>query len=221
MVLGKYTANENEPKPIVWLKGNQDNEFISENILDMLEWDIAGGSNYEASTIYMFMNSADEDLFSTPPAYSYKNNMGFLRDFEGYEIEAIGGEVNLPAEDDVFHPLMNLFKRKGKRTFFSKNYLSRNRYYYRTYEPYWFKDVTGNHNPYNNVKMLSSDGSYAVATGSSYRHGFRPKCKVRGDLKVKQNGDYYYLVPFESNYKKACDIEVFDENDIWSLFGIK
>jgi len=223
LVLGAYSATKHAPEPIIWLKGNRENEFISEYVLDVLEWDIKGRNDYNQSTIYNFMNSEDNYLFDEPNTGSYSNNAGFLCDFENYEIDSIVGGINLPSNEDIFGGKMNLFNRKGRRAEPSGNLRGKGFYIsYDRYMQYWFKDFTMSNQSYSNVLGISRDGSYACRIGSSYRHGFRPKCKVKGDLVVEQDANgLYHILPYETSYKNPSKIEVFDESDIWSLFGIK
>lgn len=111
LILGKYGVRNDYPVPIVWLKGTQKNDFITQLVVDYLCFDasepennesrVYGNSNYGLSNILAFINSANEVWYhkmhptDTPPNEQYvswaryESHYGFMYHFEEYEVESL------------------------------------------------------------------------------------------------------------------------------------
>lgn len=109
LVFGKYGVDNNAPHPIVWLKATRNNDFITEFVLDYLQFDSGelrsdinanrynGNPEYELSNIISFLNSEEETWYrqthevDEPPATNsnFARHFGFLYWFEDYELESL------------------------------------------------------------------------------------------------------------------------------------
>lgn len=112
---GSYSVNGEGTHKIVWIKANGDNTFISERIEDFRAFDAKekdnpdanrrryGNNHYSISNIDQFLNSSEDACCSSkrheydePPTEGYVSgnteyaeHHGFLRYFDGWEIDAI------------------------------------------------------------------------------------------------------------------------------------
>lgn len=111
LVLGKYGVQDDDPYPIVWLKGTPECDFITEKAVDYLCFDAPerngigrsiGLATHTASNLFSFLNSDEAEWFRAthendePPgnvlryAYArYQNHSGFLHHFEEHELASI------------------------------------------------------------------------------------------------------------------------------------
>lgn len=111
LVLGKYGVQDDDPYPIVWLKGTAKCDFITEKAVDYLCFDApedggagrrVGLTTYTASNLFSFLNSDEMEWFHAthendePPGnvlrYTYgryQSHSGFLHRFEEYELASI------------------------------------------------------------------------------------------------------------------------------------
>lgn len=128
LIMGKYGVNRDRPKPIIWLKGTPNGDFITRDAIDYLPFDakerenaenenarIMGNSKYSVSNLLQFLNSAEESWFSpmhqfdTPPTVrnvdwnrgQYDQHYGFLYFFEEYEIAALEQDTRVIDTDNV------------------------------------------------------------------------------------------------------------------------
>ena len=114
LVLGGYGVSNEEPYPIVWLKGTPNCDFITDKVIDFLCFDAPerqgngygiGLTTYERSNIFSFLNSDldnwycptheyDHPPVNTYPAWvNYKNHYGFLYYFEEHELSVLVDET--------------------------------------------------------------------------------------------------------------------------------
>lgn len=112
VIIGSYGVNNDEPHPVVWLKGSPNCDFITECAVDYLCFDAPertgdgrrnlGNPDYRLSNIHTYLNSDRDDWFrktheaDAPPnnvfsnrAQSYRNHYGFLYFFEDYELDSL------------------------------------------------------------------------------------------------------------------------------------
>lgn len=112
VIIGSYGVNNDEPHPVVWLKGSPNCDFITECAVDYLCFDAPertgdgrrnlGNPDYRMSNIHTYLNSDRDDWFrktheaDAPPnnvfsnrAQSYRNHYGFLYFFEDYELDSL------------------------------------------------------------------------------------------------------------------------------------
>lgn len=71
VIIGSYGVNNDEPHPVVWLKGSPNCDFITECAVDYLCFDAPerngdgrrnlGNSDYRLSNIHTFLNSDRDD----------------------------------------------------------------------------------------------------------------------------------------------------------------
>lgn len=246
LFFGNYGINAASIHPITWLKASKDNEFLSEFVLDLLRFDAAernnpnreqywyGNGSYEQSNIIQFMNSYDDEWyepmhdFDNPPGNQsndtdgpgdYVNHVGFLRDFEEYELECLASRIDLPSYANIFGtgntPRFQLFSRKGFR---GKPHfdLVLNRWGHNmsdgSYCSFWLNDKTE-----TTHRAMYVDRSGSTSNGyASNVHGLRPKCTINPDAEVEPmpDGSGFRIVPFEipkdsrrRNSKVATDEE--------------
>lgn len=208
--------------PITWLKASNDNIFISEFVIDHLEYDKYGRNSWEFSSIIQFLNSgAVSDWFcqSHERDYgpSYLDHPGFLSFFEREEIECldlqeyktIDGEcksvVRIPTVNEIQGKTLPLFKRHGLRGI--PSYDSRHkfdRFGYTTFAPYWLlPDECG--------ELMHFDISCRAISNYPFNHsGIRPIIKLKPDTKFVWIGKSYAL-----KQREFCT-----ESDIAQLLGI-
>lgn len=112
---GAYGVSNDNPHPIIWLKGTPNGDFITQDAVDYLAFDGRertsegfgarnyGNANYSLSNILLFLNSEDSDWwhpthqYDAPPGgydiydsrVGYANHFGFLYHFEDYEVKTI------------------------------------------------------------------------------------------------------------------------------------
>lgn len=73
VIIGSYGVNNDEPHPVVWLKGSPNCDFITECAVDYLCFDAPertgdgrrnlGNPDYRLSNIYTYLNSDRDDWF--------------------------------------------------------------------------------------------------------------------------------------------------------------
>lgn len=122
---GAYSIGDEGTHKITWIKVNGDNTFMSERIEDFRAFDARevenpdayrqryGNNRYSVSNIDQFLNSSDDECFikrheyDEPPTGNlvsgntgYANHHGFLRFFEGWEIDAIDDSTVMTALPD-------------------------------------------------------------------------------------------------------------------------
>ena len=161
LVFGRYTAglyDTAEPQEIVWLKAEQNCDFIAENVLDFLCYDYRepqnpdrtvqsfGNPDFAASNICQFLNScADKGWFSPQTEFDvaptgaamsngmYAEHSGFLHHFEDYEVCAIDGKIRLPHFSEIADvdkaARLRLFRKKGVRAHASLDLLTNKNWY--------------------------------------------------------------------------------------------
>ena len=119
LVMGAYGTQNDNPYPIVWLKGTSNGDFITQFVLDVLSFDaqepdnvenrdarFTGNTNYGWSNILQFLNAQEENWFSPMHQYDsspirqrvgyaigYEAHNGFLYQFEDYEIECLQEDI--------------------------------------------------------------------------------------------------------------------------------
>jgi len=128
LVMGRYGVKNDEPKPIVWLKGTPNGDFITKDAIDYLPFDakerentesenirFMGNRKYSVCNLLQFLNSADESWFApmhqfdAPPSArnvdwnrgQYDQHYGFLYFFEEYEIAALVQDTRVVDTDTV------------------------------------------------------------------------------------------------------------------------
>jgi len=128
LIMGKYGVNRDRPKPIIWLKGTPNGDFITKDAIDYLPFDakerentennnarIMGNSRYSVSNLLQFLNCAEESWFApmhqfdAPPTVmnvdwnrgQYDQHYGFLYFFEEYEIAALEQDTRVVDTDNV------------------------------------------------------------------------------------------------------------------------
>lgn len=112
VIIGSYGVNNDEPHPVVWLKGSPNCDFITECAVDYLCFDAPertedgrrnqGNPEYRLSNIHTYLNSDRDDWFckthesDAPPnnlfgnrGQSYRSHYGFLYFFEDYELDSL------------------------------------------------------------------------------------------------------------------------------------
>lgn len=117
LLFGAYGVSNDDPHPILWLKGTPNGDFITQDILDYIAFDARerssevhnrrswGNPSYPLSNILSFLNSANPQWwFATHPTdappdnsgynlmdsrLEYVSHFGFLYHFEDYETSAI------------------------------------------------------------------------------------------------------------------------------------
>lgn len=119
LIMGAYGTRNDNPYPIVWLKGTPNGDFITQFALDVLGFDAqepdntenrdaraVGNPNYGCSNILQFLNAQEENWFSPMHQYDasparrrmgyavgYDTHNGFLYHFEDYEIECLQEDI--------------------------------------------------------------------------------------------------------------------------------
>lgn len=122
---GAYSIGNEGTHKITWIKVNGDNTFMSERIEDFRAFDARepespstnrqryGNNRYSISNIDQFLNSSGDKCFikrheyDEPPTRNlvsgnteYANHHGFLKFFEGWEIDAIDDSTVMTALPD-------------------------------------------------------------------------------------------------------------------------
>lgn len=122
---GAYSIGNEGTHKIAWIKVNGDNTFMSERIEDFRAFDARepespdtnrrryGNNRYSVSNIDQFLNSSDDEClikrheYDEPPTRDlvsgnteYAHHHGFLRFFEGWEVDAIDDSVVMTALPD-------------------------------------------------------------------------------------------------------------------------
>lgn len=117
LLFGAYGVSNDDPHPILWLKGTPNGDFITQDVVDYIAFDARernsesysirnwGNSSYPHSNILSFLNSGNSQWwFATHPndespddngyalrdrRFGYASHFGFLYHFEDYETSAI------------------------------------------------------------------------------------------------------------------------------------
>ena len=252
LFFGNYGTNATSIHPITWLKANKDNEFLSEFVLDLLKFDACerlnpnrdmywyGNRNYELSNIIQFMNSYDDDWFipmhdhDYPPGNpstdtdgngDYVNHLGFLHNFEEYEVESIAGRIELPTYANIFGtgsvPRFQLFNRRGFRGRPHTD-LVYNKWGHDMCEDsfcsFWLSDAGNYH--YSST-YVDRGGSRRDGYPSDV-HGLRPKCTIKADTEVEPmpDGTGFRIVAFDIPKEKRRDSKVVTDEEFLELMGL-
>lgn len=100
VILGSYSVNGQDPKPITWIKMGHNDLFISEYILEQMAYDSmegsaqSGNTSYPLSNLRQFLNSYGVNWFSKThegdePPESKDDICGFLSCFSEDEIKCL------------------------------------------------------------------------------------------------------------------------------------
>lgn len=207
-------------EPIVWLKASKDNQFISEYVLDLVQFDeyervvLYGNPDYMLSNIYQFLNSTEDYTCYAPThpndriGQSYVRKDGFLSLFDPHELASLDGCVDLPSVADIHgsedRVKLDLFKKKGFRAK-CKNASS--------YSSYFTCDNSG-----DRVLIIPRSGEKTEKISPYWVSGVRPKCKLKADIEVEQSEDkIFHIIPFEC---VSDQDDGYDESDFRALLGI-
>lgn len=113
-MFGRYGVKNENPRPVIWLKADEDCRMITEDAIDYICFDAKepqneniriryiGNCQYKLSNLLCLLNSDGEQWYrpahqtDAPPSVrntnrweEYENHYGFLYHFEDYEIESI------------------------------------------------------------------------------------------------------------------------------------
>ena len=221
LVFGMYSTGRGEADtPIIWLKASKDNQFISEYVLDSVQFDERepgmwhGNPDYTLSNVYQFLNSAEDYICYAPThpkdiiGQSYARKNGFLRLFDPYELASLDGCVDLPSVADIRgsedREKLDLFKKKGARGK-CENASS--------YSDYFTCDSFD-----GAVLTIPSSGKRTALLFPNWPSGIRPKCKLKADIEVTRREDEtFHVVPFDCETDQD---EGYDDTAFRALLGI-
>ena len=234
LIFGQYgVTNEVHPR-IAWLKASPNCDFISEKVLDIIQFDqrearnpsrceefYYGSTDYPLSNINLFLNSENADWwtalrqYSEPPLPHQKDHFGFLYWFDDYELNTLVDKsaVRLPASNEIIGGgRFPLFSRKGVRTNAAElNMCAMFGYGERSYIEFWC--MTGNGR--SKVNIIDRMG-YANSMYPCQNSGLRPVCRLNQDASVAIRDDgAFELVPFA-----VKQVQVFSDDDILNLLGL-
>lgn len=238
-MFGQYGVRAT-PRPITWLKADRSGEFLSEFVLDMLKFDSreltnpdrriywGGSSDYGFSNLAQFLNSGEEEWYcpshryDSPPGDNgadrvgdYLHHVGFLHEFEDYEIDCLAGDISLPTVDNIYGrhgtPRFPLFNRKGFRGRPSADLVQNMMEYVggqSSFSSFWLEDSATD----SKVQCVDRSGGLSSISAASWC-GVRPKCKLKLDTLVEKLQDgSFRVVPFVAtgqNGPKTCTDEEF------------
>ncbi len=234
LVLGSYAAGGATPEPIVWLKATPNCDFISEFVLDFLVFDQSEGRNealghnrrlgnpqYPLSNIHSFANSTEDSWFERTHDYdelpeigSYRGGYagGFLRDFEGYEIQSliqptffvngkrITSTIRLPTSHDIYgDDRFNLFSKKGIRAKATYPLTQKRGCGIQSHEfvEYWLANSGETF-----TRLVGRNGVMSTSV-PNLSSGFRPVCTVNPDSLVEEGTGFYRVIPFGDSVPPA------------------
>ena len=221
LVFGRYAQRHGDvASPIVWIKASKDNQFISEYVLDSVQFDNgepgmrSGNPNYALSNVYQFLNSSEDCMCYAPThpedtiGCSYDGKDGFLRLFDPYELVSLDGCVDLPSVADIHgsddRQKLDLFKKKG----FRAKYRGSN-----SYTEYFACD-----NEAGFVLVIPVGGHKVGWCLPDRERGVRPKCKLKADIEVGRSEDEtFHVIPFDCEPDQD---DGYDESDLRILLGI-
>lgn len=221
LVFGMYSIDcVGAAKPITWLKASKDNQFISEYVLDSVQFDERepgmwhGNPDYTLSNIYQFLNSSDDYMCYAPThpkdtiGRSYAGKGGFLRHFDPYELASLDGCVDLPSVADIRgsedREKLDLFKKKGARGK-CENATS-------------YSDYLTCDNSEGSVLIIPHNGKRTALIFPNWSSGIRPKCKLKADIEVGRSEDEtFHVIPFDCEPDQD---DGYDESDLRILLGI-
>lgn len=241
LILGKYGVRNDAPYPIVWLKAEENCDFITESVLDYICFDAmergsanfshryCGNSDYNTSNIVSFLNSDSDSWYrqmhekDTPPDsnnvtirnFTYENHYGFLYHFEEYELDSIVHRaVRLPAHGDVLGGNMfRIFHKKGIRAKGTEDMLMK-------HQSEGFKTTS-----FIDFWLSDMIGDRGVETISRAGvplpvypcngSGLRPVCRLNPKASVLISEDGYYYIEPQRFTKSICT-----EDEILKLLGV-
>lgn len=213
LVFGKYGVSTTA-RPITWLKASKDNEFLSEFVLDSLQFDALestnpqryicyhGNGNYEASNIIQFANSYEDDwyepmhMYDSPPGNvgstndrfgEYVNHAGFLHDFEDYELEVLASRIDLPSTANVYGAGgVPKFPLFNRKGFRGRpaEDLVYNKWGHDLHETSFCEFWLSDNTGSYLAYYVDRSGSRRN-TYCNHAVGFRPKCKIKPDTRVE------------------------------------
>lgn len=127
LIMGEYGVDNVTKRPIIWLKGTSNCDFITKDAVDYLPFDamerdsadehtrFMGNPRYSVSNLLQFLNSSEESWFKpmhqhdAPPnrrnldwgSGSYDGHYGFLYFFEEYEVASLKQDSRIVDADEV------------------------------------------------------------------------------------------------------------------------
>lgn len=236
---GKYGVNNENPYPIIWVKGTPHNDFITLNTIDYIGFDAPeeefyhGNPAYESSDIHSFLNSDAQEWFnpiypheapsgrSRMPRY-YRKHYGFLYHFEEYEINAINSKtfnvngcrvvslVRLPDSKDIIGlDRFEVFKTKGVRPKATGDMLC-SRTVDQFNENSYIPFWTCNRSDNDErVTIVGRDGGFEDCS-PHLSSGLRPVCTIKQDISVQEHDNgIYYIEPYTLQTNVCTNEELF------------
>lgn len=244
LIFGKYGVRNDTVYPISWLKCNPNGDFITEFVLDYICFDANepnnpytrgfGCSNYGLSNIFAFINSADEHWYRAMHQYdeppgrllpfqqTYESHVGFLYNFEEYEIESlVKTHINRNISSIIRLPSLNIFRSCGSHDLFYKkghrakgtddliiNRHTSNDFNNRSFIPFWLEDdcaAFGKH-----ATFLDRIGNFSHQA-PRIPSGLRPVCTMNLETPVVLGEDgRFYIQPHHVVRNVYTDEELFD-----------
>lgn len=247
LIFGAYGV-KSSTAPITWLKANDECNFVSAFVLDILQFDAeercsnivnhryAGNSAYSLSNVRQFLNSCEPEwyepthIYDSPPrtdtntahvGYDYVDHPGFLYHFKDYEIESLNSEVSILTSADV---LGNGITPKLP-LFNRKGY--RGRPSANMIEEYGMAEnefcdywVRDVHNTYN-VKYITRNGKIGYRYPSNIG-GLRPQCRIHPNTQVEPmpDGSGFRIIPFDANKFKRASTTVCTDEEFLAMMGL-
>lgn len=217
LVFGNYGVGA-ELYPVTWLKANKECEFLSEFVLDLLEFDNAernnptlrcrhyGNSDYEKSNIIQFMNSYEDDWYEpmhdydAPPgnpsnledaAGDYVNHPGFLNGFEDYEIECLASRIDLPSVANIYGAgCVPKFSLFNRKGFRGRPSadLVQNKYYHGMNKDSFCEFFLSDSADAYSAYYVDKSGNKRSTRANCYQ-GLRPKCTINPDANIESMPD--------------------------------
>lgn len=242
LVFGAYGAGD-DVHPITWLKATKDCDFLSEFVLDILQFDARerantnsdcwwyGNIDYELSNIVQYMNSCDSDWYTPSHEFDAQpidnrvaRHPGFLHYFEDYELECLASRINLPTVENIVgtgvEPRFPLFNRKGFRGRPSIDIVNNTQGYVESENSFCSFWVS---NPYGDTTIKYIDrGGYVRRQSPCSTSGMRPKCVIAQDAEVEElpDGSGYRLAPFTVPKAKRKGVQVCTDEEFLQFMGL-
>lgn len=212
VIIGSYGVNNDEPHPVVWLKGSPNCDFITECAVDYLCFDAPertgdgrrnlGNPDYRLSNIHTYLNSDRDDWFrktheaDAPPnnvfsnrAQSYRNHYGFL-----------------------YFLKLKLFSKKGIRPKATEDCANKKgrfgNFSWESYMNFW---LAGKQDGFRDYALALSRSGYCERKYPRDCAGLRPMCRLKPEtvVEVDENG-VAHIKPYALKNETCTDAELFE-----------
>lgn len=208
LLFGAYGVSNDDPHPILWLKGTPNGDFITQDILDYIAFD-ARERNSESYSIRNWGNSSY-------PFEDYETSAIVLQEITVGDA-AIQALIRLPSFDDILGPeRFKLFSKKGVRAHGTSDFFDgrgiRLGFSPESFIEFWLSSPS----PQDDGKATIVSRSATFQKQYPYAgSGLRPVCTLRPDTVVElDDNGVFHVKPSE------LDRKVFTDDELMALLGM-